>query len=161
MSTDQQRVVNNNHVLSVFRHDAVCRASVTITAEGTQGLHTLHCFYRCPSSSAAVTGLPVDAGTVWNKPAVFGAAIKETLVFKCYASNIYLASFEGRCWGRNEKVNWADRLENEVVLHRVEEERNILHTIRQRKANWTGHILRRDCLLKHVIEGKMEGTGRL
>jgi hypothetical protein len=53
---------------------------------------------------------------------------------------------------------------NEEVLHRVKEERNILHTIKRRKANWIGHILRRNCLLKHVIEGKIEGrieiTGR-
>jgi hypothetical protein len=39
----------------------------------------------------------------------------------------------------------------------VQEERNILHTIKRRKANWIGHILRRNCLLKHVIEGKVEG----
>ena len=25
------------------------------------------------------------------------------------------------------------------------------------KANWTGHILRRNCLINHVIEGKLEG----
>ena len=37
------------------------------------------------------------------------------------------------------------------------EERNILHTINRRKANWIGHILRRNCLLKGVIEGKIEG----
>jgi hypothetical protein len=53
---------------------------------------------------------------------------------------------------------------NEEVLHRVKEERNILHTIKRREANWIGHILRRNCLLKHVIEGKLEGriemTGR-
>jgi len=29
-------------------------------------------------------------------------------------------------------------------------------TIKRRKANWIGHILRRNCLLKHVNEGKME-----
>jgi hypothetical protein len=50
------------------------------------------------------------------------------------------------------------------VLHRVKEERNIVHSIKRRKANWIGHILRRNCLLKHVIEGKLEGriemTGR-
>jgi hypothetical protein len=39
----------------------------------------------------------------------------------------------------------------------VKEERNIVHTIKRRKANWIGHILRRNCLLKHVIEGKLEG----
>jgi len=26
------------------------------------------------------------------------------------------------------------------------------------KANWIGHIFRRNCLLKHVIEGKIEGS---
>jgi hypothetical protein len=46
---------------------------------------------------------------------------------------------------------------NEDVLHRVKEERNILHTVQRRKANWIGHILRRNCLLKRVIEEKLEG----
>jgi len=49
-------------------------------------------------------------------------------------------------------------------LLRVQEQRNILHEIRKRKANWTGHILRRNCLLQRVIEGKIQGgievTGR-
>jgi hypothetical protein len=68
------------------------------------------------------------------------------------------------CWGRIEKINWIDRVRNEEVLQRVKEERNIVHTIKRRKANWIGHILRRNCLLNHVIEGKLEGriemTGR-
>jgi hypothetical protein len=56
-----------------------------------------------------------------------------------------------------EKISWTDRVRNEEVLHRVKEERNIIHTTERRKANWTGHILRRNCLLKHVIEGRIEG----
>jgi hypothetical protein len=56
-----------------------------------------------------------------------------------------------------DKISWTDRVRNEEVLHRVKEERNIVHTIKRRKANWIGHILRRNCLLKHVIEGKLEG----
>jgi hypothetical protein len=47
-------------------------------------------------------------------------------------------------------------LKHDEVLHTVKEERNILHT-RKRTANWIGHILCRNCLLKHVIEGKIEG----
>jgi hypothetical protein len=43
------------------------------------------------------------------------------------------------------------------VLLRVSEQRNILHEIRKRKANLIGHILRRNCLLKEVIEGKIQG----
>jgi hypothetical protein len=42
------------------------------------------------------------------------------------------------------------------VSHRVKKDRNILHTAK-RKANWIGHILRRNCLLNHVIEGKIGG----
>jgi hypothetical protein len=35
----------------------------------------------------------------------------------------------------------------------------ILHTIKQRKANWISHILHRNCLLIHVIEGTKNVTG--
>ena len=48
------------------------------------------------------------------------------------------------------------RLRSEEVLLRVNEQRNILHEIRKRKANWIGHILRRNCLLQQVIEGKIK-----
>ena len=56
-----------------------------------------------------------------------------------------------------EKISWTDYVRNEEVLLRVNERRNILHEIRKRKANWIGHILRRNCLLKQVIEGKIKG----
>jgi hypothetical protein len=55
-----------------------------------------------------------------------------------------------------EKISWTDHVRNEEVLLRVSEQRNILHEIRKRKANWIGHILRRNCLLKQVIEGKIK-----
>jgi hypothetical protein len=59
-----------------------------------------------------------------------------------------------------EKISWMDCINNEAVLYRVKEERNILHTVRQRKANWIGHILRRNRLLSHIIEGKIIRTRR-
>ena len=63
-----------------------------------------------------------------------------------------------------EKIIWTDHVRNEEVLLTVNEQRNILHEIRKRKANWTGHILGRNCLLQQVIEGKIKGqievTGR-
>jgi len=55
-----------------------------------------------------------------------------------------------------DKISWTDHVRNEEVLLRVNEQRNILHDIRKRKANWIGHILRRNCLLKQVIEGKIK-----
>ena len=47
-------------------------------------------------------------------------------------------------------------MRNEVFLFTAKKERNILHTIKRRKANWIGHILRRNCLLNHDIRGKIE-----
>ena len=48
-------------------------------------------------------------------------------------------------------------MRNEEVILKVNEQRNILHEISKRKANWIGHILRRNCLLQQVIEGKIKG----
>ena len=48
-------------------------------------------------------------------------------------------------------------MRNEEVLLRVNEQRNILHEIRKRKANLIGHILPRNCLQQQVIEGKIKG----
>jgi hypothetical protein len=56
-----------------------------------------------------------------------------------------------------EKISWTDHVRNEEVLLRVSEQRNILHEIRKWKANWIGHILRRNCLLQQIIEGKIQG----
>jgi len=53
------------------------------------------------------------------------------------------------------EIIWTDRVRNEDVLHKVKEEREILHKIKRRKANWIGHILRRNCLLKHLIGGQI------
>jgi hypothetical protein len=63
-----------------------------------------------------------------------------------------------------EKIIWAKHVRNEEVVLRVKEQRNILHGINKRKANKNGHILRRNCLLQRVIDGKIKGgvevTGR-
>jgi len=87
----------------------------------------------------------------------------ETWTFRAVDQK-HLENFEIWCWRRMERISWTDYVRNEGVLLRVKEQRNILHEIRKRKANWLGHILRRNCLLQRVIEGKIEGgievTGR-
>jgi hypothetical protein len=66
--------------------------------------------------------------------------------------------------GEERRRSVGQTCKNEEDLHRVKEEGNILHSIKRRKANWLGHIVRWNCLLKHVIHGKIEGeievTGR-
>jgi len=68
-----------------------------------------------------------------------------------------LESFEMWFWRMTEKIIWTDYVRNEEVLLTAKEQRNILHEISKRKANWIGHILHRNCLLQQVIEGKLKG----
>jgi len=52
----------------------------------------------------------------------------------------HLGSFEMLCCRRMEKVSWPDHVRSGEVLLRAKEQRNILHEISKRKANWIGHI---------------------
>ena len=76
----------------------------------------------------------------------------------------HLESFEMWCWRRMEKICWNEHVRNEEVLLRVKEQRNNLHEISKMKAKRFGHILRRNCLLQRLFEGKINGgievTGR-
>jgi len=55
-------------------------------------------------------------------------------------------------------------MRNAEVLKRAKEKRNIVQRVKGRNANSIGHILRRNCFVKHVIGGKVGGrievTGR-
>jgi hypothetical protein len=61
---------------------------------------------------------------------------------------------------KDTEISWTDRVRNAKVLQRVKKEINILHTIKIRKVELIGYILRRNCLLQQVIEGKIEVMGR-
>jgi hypothetical protein len=43
------------------------------------------------------------------------------------------------------------------LLHTVKEDRHILYTTNRRKVNFIGLILRGNCVIKHLIEGKRKG----
>jgi hypothetical protein len=51
-----------------------------------------------------------------------------------------------------EKIDWTDSVRNEEILNRVKEDRNIVHTIKRRKANWIVYIY----LLRHIMDRKIE-----
>ena len=55
-----------------------------------------------------------------------------------------------------EKISWTDCVRKEEVLRRVAEEWSILKILKIKNINCIGHILRKNCLLKHVTEGKIE-----
>jgi len=57
--------------------------------------------------------------------------------------------FQNVVWDKDgQDINWANRVKNQIV----EEENNILPTIKRMKINWIGDILRKNCRVKHVIQ---------
>jgi hypothetical protein len=97
-------------------------------------------------------------------------ALKKKL-FRCYVWSVALYSPETwtlRKLGQNyfermEKMKLSEKVTNEQVLDRIGEKRTLLNNMLRRKANWIGHILRRNCLLHDAIEGQMtvvKGVGR-
>jgi len=55
---------------------------------------------------------------------------------------------------KKEDAKLTDHARNEELLHKVNEETNIPHKIK-RKSDRIGHILRRNCLLKRIIEAEI------
>jgi hypothetical protein len=53
-----------------------------------------------------------------------------------------------------EKTSWTELVRNEEVLHRVKEEKNVLHTIKRGRDNWNGQILRMNCFLNTLLKGR-------
>ena len=68
-----------------------------------------------------------------------------------------LNALEMWIWRRMERVSYKDKTTNEDVLKQVAESRKLLQVVINRKKNWIGHVVRHDCLLRDVIEGRMEG----
>ena len=60
-------------------------------------------------------------------------------------------------------IKWPEKVTNGEVLERIGGKRTLPNNILLRKANYVGHILRRNCLLHDVIGEQMtavKGIGR-
>ena len=60
-------------------------------------------------------------------------------------------SSEVWCWRSIEEISWTDHVESKAESRR---QRYSPHTVTRKKADWSGCILRRNC-----IKGKIDGTG--
>jgi len=55
------------------------------------------------------------------------------------------------------EISWREKITNEDVLKRVDEERSLLNKIWYRKHRWIGHVLRHDRFLQEIFEARMLG----
>jgi len=90
--------------------------------------------------------------TAWSI-ALYGAETRTRI----QADGERSSAFEVWVWRKMEKISWVDRVSNDEVLQRVQENRNILNTVEQCKLRWIGHMLRHESLLRDIMEGRMLG----
>jgi porphobilinogen deaminase len=55
------------------------------------------------------------------------------------------------------KIKWTDRITNEEVFQRVEEERLLLKILNNRCHSWIGHIIRHSEFVVNILEGTISG----
>jgi hypothetical protein len=68
-----------------------------------------------------------------------------------------LILFATRFAKTKQSVIIKDILNRSEILHGVKEHRKLPNTVIRRKANWIGGVVLTNCLLKHVIDEKIEG----
>lgn len=71
-----------------------------------------------------------------------------------------LEAFELWTYRRILKISWMDKISNTRVLQKLNKEREIMHTVKRRKLEYLGHIMRNETkykLLKCILQGKVQG----
>ena len=66
-----------------------------------------------------------------------------------------IEAFEMWCYRRMLKIRWVDRITNEEVLRRMDENRTLWKTLTRRRDRLVGHVLRHQGLTNLVLEGSV------
>ena len=68
-----------------------------------------------------------------------------------------LQAFEMPCCRRMLKISWTEHRTNDSVLNEMRTERQILETVKRRKPQYFGHVIRAQNLCTHILQGFVEG----
>jgi hypothetical protein len=68
-----------------------------------------------------------------------------------------IEAFEIWCFRKMLKISWTDIVTIEEVLERMSEGRTLWNSIKKRRNEWIGHVLRYGGLLGLIIEGYVKG----
>lgn len=77
------------------------------------------------------------------------------------ASSIKLEAFEMWLYRRIQRIPWTERITNTEVLRRMGKEKEVLNTVKTRKLQYLGHIMRNESryvLLQKILQGKVYGA---
>lgn len=70
-----------------------------------------------------------------------------------------IEAFEMYLYRRILRISWVDRVTNAEVLERMSKSKELLDTVKERKIQYLGHVMRGEKyeLLRIVLEGKIKG----
>ena len=76
---------------------------------------------------------------------------------KCHLKK--LEAFEMWCYRRVWRISWMERVTNEEVLRRMRMNCKVVNTVKRRKLQYLGHIMRspKYALLQLIVQGKISG----
>lgn len=90
---------------------------------------------------------------------------KENILSPMYVEE-RLEAFEMWLYRRILRISWKDKVTNVIVLERMNKEREVMNTVKKRKLEYFGHIMRNEKkydLLITILQGKVygkQGPGR-
>lgn len=76
------------------------------------------------------------------------------------ASSKKLEAFEMWLYRRMLRVPWTDKVSNQEILQRMRKDREVLNTVKRRKLQYLGHVMRNESryqLLQCILQGKVDG----
>ena len=68
-----------------------------------------------------------------------------------------LEAFEMWLYRRMLRISWKEHKTNADVLHKMKTKRSLLNTIKKRKCQYFGHIIRGDGIQRLLMEGRING----
>ena len=68
-----------------------------------------------------------------------------------------LEAFEMWLHKRMLRISWKEHKTNGIVLHKIKTKRSLLNTIKKRKCQYFGHIIRGDGVQRLLMEGRING----
>jgi hypothetical protein len=123
---------------------------------------------------ARATGVMAEFKNIWRsknisvrtKLDIIRTCVLSVLLYACETWTLRkrdkdrLLAFEMRCYRRILHVRWQQKITNEEIRRRINNTKNIVQLVIERKLSFFGHICRMEDkrLVKNVVFGRLDGT---